>query len=86
MGSLGDESNLLHGPNGVVGNELSELGGSEDGSVVVESLSLGVVSLQRVEPVNLVSTVGEIVLDEDWWERKEKRRREGERREEVSFS
>ena len=65
VGSLGNESNLLHGPNGVVGNELSELGGSEDGSVVVESLSLGVVSLQRVVPVHLVSTVGKIVLDED---------------------
>lgn len=81
MGSLGNESNLLHSPNGVVGDKLSQLGGSEHGGVVVESLSLGVVSLERVVPVDLVSTVSEIVLNENCRGLKEKGKgRKGRRR------
>ena len=66
MSTLGNDSKLLHPPERVVSDELSELGDPEDGEVVVESLSFGEISFERVVPVDGISSVGEIFFNQDW--------------------
>lgn len=58
-------------------DELPELGDSEDGEVVVESLSLGKISFEREVPVNGISSIGEVFFDEDWGGKRQRRGWEG---------
>lgn len=62
VGALGDESNLLETPNGVLGEELADSGRAHDREDVPEGLGLEEVTLKGVVPSRAVVASGEVLL------------------------